>query len=198
MVLLIVCWILYYTLHSVLATQTVKDAVIGFWPAAGRFYRLAYNQLSVWLFLLIFRYQLGLPEHELLVPGPVLTAVGSGLMVVGLGLAVAALRGYDLAEFAGWAYVRRGPAAALTPLSVSGMNRWVRHPLYLGLLVGLLGFLLTGPTSTRLAFVGCTLLYLLIGTRLEERKLLRRFGLAYARYQRRVPMLLPAWPRAAE
>jgi protein-S-isoprenylcysteine O-methyltransferase Ste14 len=34
-------------------------------------------------------------------------------------------------------------------------------------------------------------LYVLIGTWLEERKLVLEFGEAYLRYQRQVPMLIP-------
>jgi protein-S-isoprenylcysteine O-methyltransferase Ste14 len=38
---------------------------------------------------------------------------------------------------------------------------------------------------------GVFLLYLLVGTWLEERKLLAEFGAAYARYRREVPALFP-------
>jgi protein-S-isoprenylcysteine O-methyltransferase Ste14 len=112
--------------------------------------------------------------------------LGAGVMV-----AVAALRGYDLGEFAGWAYVRNGAGAADVPLQTGGLNRLVRHPLYLGLLLGLLGFWLLSPTDTRTIFVACNMAYVLVGTRLEERKLVQRFGAAYVRYQARVPQLLP-------
>jgi protein-S-isoprenylcysteine O-methyltransferase Ste14 len=67
----------------------------------------------------------------------------------------------------------------------------VRHPLYLGVGLGLLGFWLLSPTGPRSVFVACNLVYVLVGTRLEERKLLSRFGAAYARYQQRVPQFLP-------
>jgi protein-S-isoprenylcysteine O-methyltransferase Ste14 len=195
MQLLATFWTLYFTLHSVLATSWAKQAVEKRWLQAFRFYRLAYNQLSVWGFLLIFRYQLNLPEHWLFQPPQLL--VGGSYVLLGLGLlvAVAALRGYDLGEFLGWAYVRRKLTPAATTLSTSGMNGVVRHPLYLGLLLGLTGYFLMAPTTARAIFVGCNLLYLLVGSRLEERKLLLQFGEAYARYQLQVPRLLP-WRKA--
>ncbi|QJX48905.1 isoprenylcysteine carboxylmethyltransferase family protein [Hymenobacter taeanensis] len=189
MLLLTLFWALYYALHSALATLWVKQAVEKRWPRAFRFYRLAYNQLSVWLFLLVFRYQLSLPETWLIRPDPLLLGVGYFLLGLGLLVAIAALRGYDLSEFLGWGYVRgKLPPPAL---STNGLNGVVRHPLYLGLVLGLTGFLFLGPTTARASFVGCTFLYLLIGTNLEERKLLRQFGEAYARYQQRVPRLFP-------
>ena len=191
MLYLILGWIGYYALHSLLATTWAKNAVAARWPAAVRFYRLAYNQLSVWLFLLLLRYQLSLPAPSLWPPSPILTIVGYALMGVGLLLAVLALRGYSLSEFAGWAYLRRGAAAADTDLNTKGFNGVVRHPLYLGILVGLGGFFIAAPTLPHLVFVGCAAAYVVVGTRLEERKLLQRFGASYARYQRQVPRLLP-------
>ena len=93
--------------------------------------------------------------------------------------------------------MRRGLAAADGPLHTAGLNRLVRHPLYLGLLLGLVGFWLLAPSGPRCVFVGCNVAYLLVGTRLEERKLFARFGEAYARYQARVPQLLPLKWRSA-
>ncbi|SFQ53813.1 NnrU family protein [Hymenobacter arizonensis] len=184
-------WTLYFGLHSLLATTWLKEAVARQWPSAARFYRLFYNQVSVWGFLLILRYQNQLPETQFFTPSLLALGLGYALLATGVVVAVAALRGYDLAEFAGWAYVRRGSAAANVPLQTGGFNGVVRHPLYLGVGLGLLGFWLLAPTGPRTVFVGCNLAYLLVGTRLEERKLLTRFGAAYARYQKQVPQLLP-------
>jgi len=193
--MLAIFWTLYFTLHSLLATSWLKNAAARHLPGLFRFYRLAYNQTSVWLLLLIYHYQAQLPEVWLMPPNQLLFGVGIALLLGGVLLAVAALRGYDLGEFLGWAYVRRGADAAHTTLNTSSLNALVRHPLYLGLLLGLLGYLLLAPTTARATFVGCTLAYLLLGTRLEERKLVRQFGAAYLRYQARVPRLLPTSPR---
>lgn len=197
MLLLAFCWTIYFTLHSLMATTRAKSAAARQFPRAVRFYRLAYNQLSVWGFLLILRYQSQLASTLLFAPGPLVVALGYGLLALGGLVAVAAIRGYDLAEFAGWAYVRRGPTAADGPLHTEGLNRLVRHPLYLGLLLGLVGFWLLAPSDVRSVFVGCNVAYILLGTRLEERKLFARFGAAYAHYQARVPQLLPLKWRAA-
>ncbi len=55
--------------------------------------------------------------------------------------------------------------------------------------MALLGFWLLSPTTARTVFLACNLLYLAVGTRLEERKLAQRFGEAYARHRARVPLL---------
>jgi protein-S-isoprenylcysteine O-methyltransferase Ste14 len=178
-------------LHSVLATNRVKEAVAARWSLAPRYYRLAYNQISVWLFLLMLRYQLSLPASPLLSSTPAFTIGGYALLAFGVAIAVLAMRGYSLSEFAGWAYVRRGAAAANTDLNTGGLNGIVRHPFHAGVIIALGGFFLLKPTLPWLVFVGCATAYILIGSRLEERKLVQRFGMAYDQYRRSVPMLLP-------
>jgi protein-S-isoprenylcysteine O-methyltransferase Ste14 len=70
-----------------------------------------------------------------------------------------------------------------------GLYRYIRHPLYLGFL---LIFWSTPDMSIgRLLFAAGATTYVLVGARFEERSLLRRFGEDYARYRKRVPMLIP-------
>jgi protein-S-isoprenylcysteine O-methyltransferase Ste14 len=74
-------------------------------------------------------------------------------------------------------------------LVVHGLYRWVRHPLYTAGLVFI--WLIPVMTVNLLAFNLGLSGYILIGAIFEERKLLREYGMAYAEYQARTPMLVP-------
>ncbi len=72
--------------------------------------------------------------------------------------------------------------------------RFVRHPLYLGLLIAFWA----APTMTlgHLLFAASASIYILLGATLEERDLINVFGDDYRRYRERVSMLLP-WRKSA-
>jgi len=76
------------------------------------------------------------------------------------------------------------------------LYRYVRHPIYLGLL---LAFWAT-PLMTlgHLLFSVANTAYILIGISLEERDLLNTFGAKYRRYREQVAMLVPLPNRRAE
>ena len=72
------------------------------------------------------------------------------------------------------------------------LYRVVRHPLYVG---WLFTFWLTPTmTITHLLFAVVASAYILVAIQFEERDLMRDHP-EYAEYRRRVPMLVPAWPK---
>jgi protein-S-isoprenylcysteine O-methyltransferase Ste14 len=74
-------------------------------------------------------------------------------------------------------------------LIISGVYRWVRHPVYT---CTLLAFVVS-PVMTldRFLLFFTTLLYLSFGIPIEEKKLERQFGQAYLDYRTRIPALVP-------
>lgn len=76
-----------------------------------------------------------------------------------------------------------------TELIINGLYQWMRHPLYTG---GLLFIWLTPVmTVNSLTLTIMLSIYLVIGAKFEERRLVHEFGEAYAAYQKQVPMLIP-------
>ena len=110
-----------------------------------------------------------------------------GWVVVGCGAALM------LASIMALRVRGRGlPVSALPPprLVVSGPYRWVRHPVYLGFHLVVVGVGLAVGSAGLALVVGAALLPCWIGyALLEERGLRRRFGAAYRSYQRQVGML---------
>ena len=69
------------------------------------------------------------------------------------------------------------------------LYRYVRHPLYLGLLLSF--WAIPVMTAGRLLFAVGLSVYILIGIAFEERDLLQQFGERYRRYRKQVGMLIP-------
>ena len=87
-----------------------------------------------------------------------------------------------------WLHFRGRPYTP-PPFMTRGAYRYVRHPIMVGMLVG---FWAT-PTMTvgHLLFAAGFTVYIWMGTRFEERDLVRHLGGAYRRYQETVPKLMP-------
>lgn len=123
---------------------------------------------------------LGLPSGFVLI-GDIATI--SGLVVIAV-----ALTGYDRGRFLGTAQLRSPDAAPDEGLKTGGLLRYVRHPLYSGLFLVLWGH---AQTEFALATALWGSLYLLIGARYEEQRLIDRYGEAYVAYRARVPAFIP-------
>jgi protein-S-isoprenylcysteine O-methyltransferase Ste14 len=86
----------------------------------------------------------------------------------------------------------RGREPTESPFAVRGPYRWVRHPQYFFSLVLIWWY--PDLTADRLLFNVILTVWIVLGTILEERDLVREFGDDYATYQRHVPILVPWRP----
>jgi len=87
----------------------------------------------------------------------------------------------------------RGTTPRNLPLAIRGPYRWVRHPLY-GLFI-VMAWTFPEVTADRLLFNVLFTAWIVLGTVLEERDLVRELGDSYRTYQTQVPMLVPwRWP----
>lgn len=186
--LLIACaWLAYCALHSWLAAAQAKSWVAQHWPAAWPAYRLLFNLLSVVLLLPVLWMTHAYAGDPLWhVPG----WIAWPALVIAVGGFFWSLTWYDGATFLGLRQLRNriGPDGECEAFKLSPMHRYVRHPWYT------LGLLLLWTRDLNAAWLVAAVvvtLYLILGSRLEEEKLVARYGSAYRRYCRRVPGLLP-------
>ncbi len=187
---LVLVWIAYGSIHTLLAALSVKRWIAARWPSVPRYYRLIYNALA--LVLLIPPFALAYLWRG----DPLWQWSGIGFWISNALAAFAllgflwTLRDYDTAEFIGtrqWrAHERR--IEDQESLHLSALHRYVRHPWYS---LGLVILWTRSMDPAMLVSALCMTAYLAVGIRYEERKLLEYHGAAYREYMRRVPALLP-------
>jgi protein-S-isoprenylcysteine O-methyltransferase Ste14 len=192
MVLLIVLWVGWCALHSLLITSPVRRWCErrGGWMRGG--YRLAYTAVSLVTLVPVVWYGQTLPQTPLFDPPLWFRLVQGLLLVIALVLFIGGARAHDLGGFLGlrqWRDHRAGREPEAPLLHTGGILARVRHPGYGGGLALLWGL----PELTGASLVTRLILsaYLVIGARLEERKLIGLHGEAYRAYRRRVPMFFP-------
>jgi protein-S-isoprenylcysteine O-methyltransferase Ste14 len=119
-------------------------------------------------------------------------------IVTGAALMLADVAIFAIAEseLGGRRLVGQAELSAKGELAVRGLYAYMRHPRYLGMILGVLGACVLAG-SQRLSIVSAVwLIAALAIIRIEERELRDRFGAAYAAYAERVPALLPMRPAA--
>jgi protein-S-isoprenylcysteine O-methyltransferase Ste14 len=117
------------------------------------------------------------------------------LLILAAWLEVWTRRELGLRRLVGLAEV--SPRPTRPPLVVTGIYAKVRHPRYLGYLLGWLGVsLLTGAYGILGLAILSFLLYLMVA-RLEEKELEEYYGPEYSTYARAVPRFIPRWRRKA-
>lgn len=180
-------WTGYFALHSLLAADWLKKRVAS--TSLHRYYRLCYNLIALSGLVLLAVCFFREPVNYLLAPSAFSRSGGLLLLLAGAAIILPAFRNYSLLEFSGLEHLTG--AAPPPVLRTDGLNSWVRHPLYLGTLVAVVGGWLLFPTHAATAVAAAVLVYLPFGIYFEEKKLLRQFGEAYAEYRKRVKGLIP-------
>jgi protein-S-isoprenylcysteine O-methyltransferase Ste14 len=130
---------------------------------------------------------------RLLPPGPLQVALGLVLLALGLAFTVWA-RVYLGRNWSGMVTVKEGHE-----LIRSGPYAYVRHPIYTGLLVALLGSAVTCGELRALIGLGIVAGAFIRKLRIEERFMRELFPQQYQRYCAEVPALIPftRLPRSA-
>lgn len=186
--ILIFWWMLYYVLHSVFASLTVKQFVEKNWNKSSRYYRLSYSIMATIGLVLILIYQYSFPSPSLHHSVIVQYAAFFLLVLPGAIIMFISLKKYFFLLSGIRSIYRRVPPKEL---KVEGIHRWVRHPLYSGTILWVWGLFFIFPILSNFIAVVLLTLYVIIGIGFEEKKLIKEFGEKYERYIAEVPMLIP-------
>ncbi len=181
-----ILWMVYYALHSALATDGIKAYFRNNLPAVYGQYRLLYSFFALVNFLLLFWFHLLLNSELIFQKNLLSDGIGIVFGLLGFLIFILAIRQYPIYYWLG----TNGPSNGET-LVISGINRWVRHPLYLAVLTLMIAYFLLFPSWKNLVFATVTFLYIIIGALLEERKLIQKYGDEYVAYKHKVKMLVP-------
>ena len=176
--------------HSVMARQGFKR----WWtrvvpPSVERSTYVLFTSLA--LLLLYWQWQ-PIPASVWTVHNPVAAGVLDGIFWLGWVVLVASTFLLNHFELFGLSQVfarlfgkQLSDPKFRTPL----LYRYVRHPIYLGILLAV--WATPSMTVGHLLFAGMITGYILIGIQLEERDLVKQFGDQYRRYRQRAAMLIP-------
>ena len=174
----IVRFILFAVAHSLFATDWAKNVLHG---DGRKGYRLCYNIASLVMFgwvMSVYRNS----EVLYFVPG-VWSLIMYLLQVVVGAILASCLRQTGVGDFLGFT---KNTASSFTN---TGWYSIVRHPLYLFSIL----FMVLNPVMTdqwlMLTIMG--IVYFIIGSLIEERRLAVEFGEEYRCYQRQVPFIIP-------
>lgn len=183
--ILFVSWVIYFFLHSVLASNHVKDQLIGKVFANTRSYRLFYAVVSTAGLLVILVIQLYLPSQSIIENNSWTQFAGLMFATFGLLIIKASFRYISLKSFIGLETEKE------IELIRRGLHRKVRHPIYSGTILLAIGAVFFVPTDLMVISALSIFVYLPLGIMFEEEKLVKIYGVEYLTYKKTTPSILP-------
>ncbi len=186
-------WTGYCTLHSYLISVRFTKLATRLLKKYYAFYRIFYVLISFVLLVPLMRFSFDIDTNIIIVYSAPLTAVRYALMFVSLAIFVwAFFIDYDFLSFFGIRQIlnigKKNNSAQPEELRKKGLLGIVRHPMYFALII----FIWCQTFRMTDIVVNIVLtVYVVIGTVLEERKLVLEYGDSYVNYKHEVPMLIP-------
>jgi protein-S-isoprenylcysteine O-methyltransferase Ste14 len=157
-----------------------------------RFYRLFYNGFAIVTLIPVAIYSCTVQSDPIFVWDGYLRVVQVLLFVIAIYLFFAGMTHYDALQFLGIRQAKqKNISEGMTKtgrLNATGILGMIRHPWY----VGAIAFIWARQLDISAIIVNVILTaHFIIGTYLEERKLVAEFGDEYRAYQKEVPMFIP-------
>lgn len=181
-------WCAYFALHSALAAPRVKAWVRLRWPQFMPGYRAVYNAIAILALIPVLWLVYTGGGESLWAWRGVWRWVADGVALVAIVCFFASAGMYDMGEFMGLRQLRQHSGEEVQAFSLSVFHRYVRHPWYCFGLALIWTRDMNGPHLVSAAAITA---YFVVGSRLEERQLIARYGEKYRRYMEKVPGLVP-------
>jgi protein-S-isoprenylcysteine O-methyltransferase Ste14 len=175
--------VLFALVHSLFAAERCKAAFYRL-GVGTRHYRLLYTIFATVLTGIWLLYIYLLSDHPLYDMNGWSRWPLMFLQLLGAAVALLSLRSFDTRLFLGLSEFPQDRE----PFHEHGLYRFVRHPMYSGVMLLLLASPTQSVNSFNLALFICC--YFIFGARLEEARMVKAHH-EYAGYQRRVPAFIP-------
>jgi methanethiol S-methyltransferase len=185
-------WIAFCVLHSALISVAFTKYLQRKLGNAYKFYRLFYNIFTIAPLIPIIIYSVSISQKPFFVWDGYLLPLKYIFLSIGILFFLLVVQYYSFSQILGIAHIKEGKSQILIndsgKLHSKGILGVVRHPFY----AGLFPIMWTINLDLTMLIINIILSgYLIIGTKLEERKLVLEFGDEYREYQQRVSMLFP-------
>jgi protein-S-isoprenylcysteine O-methyltransferase Ste14 len=188
-IILALVWIIYCVLHSFLAGEWLKSRLRTRMKNF-KWYRLWYSIFAFVFLVVLLYFQVNMATVTLFGSRGIVFILGLVLCVSGLVLMLACIYKYFMNLSGLRSLIIENFSAEL---EITGVHRYVRHPLYLGTFIFTWGLLLLFPVASLLIADTIITAYTLIAIEFEEKKLVAEFGDSYTRYKAAVPKLIPSF-----
>jgi protein-S-isoprenylcysteine O-methyltransferase Ste14 len=186
-------WIGYCSLHSFLISIRFTDLMTRLLKNYYAFYRILFVSISLVLLIPLISYTAQLNDKVIITYDPAMNIIRYVLISGSLLMFFwAFFLNYDSLSFIGIRQILNfGKIKKTNPsdgIKKDGLLGVIRHPMYSSLII----YLWCQTFSLSDIIINTILtIYVLIGTMLEEKKLILEFGDTYVKYQQEVPMLIP-------
>ncbi|MEO5944524.1 MAG: isoprenylcysteine carboxylmethyltransferase family protein [Ferruginibacter sp.] len=182
-ILLFIYWAIWCFLHSFLANESIKGGLQARFKIGNKAFRLYYNVFAFISLGLVIYYQSSVLSALIFNVSTLIIFIGSFLVLTGFVIMLVCISKY---------FRQMSGIKSITPVLItSGLNKFVRHPLYLGTFIFIGGLVVLFPTIANAGTFVIILVYTLSCIIIEEKKLVNIFGAQYIYYQQKVPMIIP-------
>ena len=173
--------------HSIMARDWFKNWITSVLPKSVE--RITYILLTSFVFSIVITQWQPFGDYFWDFRGEWIGFVMYAISILGLSISAISASLINSKSFIGLEQLLSPTGTAQKEFVMPFLYNYVRHPIYSGLLLGF--WTVPVMSGSGLLFSICMTIYIVIGSYLEERNLVKTFGNEYKYYQQQVPMFIP-------